>query len=914
MGLLWLGAFGVFGAAGAWGQGRFGLEDLVAADQPARREAAARYLVAVPESPALALRNFARRGGWRRRVALLRVLGERGELRPEEVLSGLGDEVWVVRLQALRAAALMDGALRDAAVLGRIRALLRDEFVAVGREAARALGALGVLGDPQLVWLCGRRGFGELGRRLFLAWPERFGARGFRGCLRAKEGRAEFLLRLPGRIGAGHRRLLYEEQKAWARAGERCLAYRCLGDARLREPGLVALVKRALREPGGREAGTLLGHVLPAEAKGRFLQGLEREEDEGVFEACLQMGEGAPAEAKAGLRDRLLAFEPERRERVLAFLVGAGVPGLLEMGLRALADPGADAGLRRLWLRGLGGALIRDARGRKLLAALLGTGGAERELAFHLFCIEGIFDPALPKTALALSGGRRSAPLLALLRFRDKVPLPFWLTLLQAPHPKIRWVAYQGIRGRDWPRALGARLLRLFSTEVDRSAQKALLTTLLSLRGDGELLRRVVAAVLAARKAYLDHKLLELLEESHRPWAAGLLRSLLASRLGPKAWVSLAVRGEPEALRRILVDPGAYGAGELRRVRKGMIGILREEDLPLLAPLLLGDTPDFAKLEIVLWLRGRKDLPARPLLESLLPKAEEPELREQVAGALVERGRWDLLGRTVEDWIRKKGEEDEGMILEMLDALPQPIPAKALPALARILAAPAARDPLRAVLLERRGSFFQGRVRASMPLVLPTLRAMRSADPEAFRAALIRNLRDPKKSPAWFCVTKDYLAHILLLAQEWEGTARACEPLFAWAERLGPRPAPIDGVLSLLRAGAELRAGRVVEASRSFDQGLASLHLVAPDERSLQDLASLLTGVGQDSGVLALHFRERLLQALRFRGDPERLGEILVSARIAARGDPRSQARLRRLERRLGRLLPENGDNKKKER
>ncbi len=899
------------GEAGA--QERFGLEDLVAEDQPARREAAARYLVAVPESPAVALRNFVRGGGWRRRVALLRVLGERGELRTEELLSGFKDPVWVVRLQALRAAALMDGVVLDGAVLRRMRALLEDKFVAVGREAARALVELGDFGDEDLVWACGRRDFLDLGRRMFLAWPLRFSEKGLRACLGVGEGRTEFLLKLPGRLGARGRGLLYELQKGWGDAGERCLAFGCLERARLEEPGLVALVLEALRDPGGREAGTLLGHVLPQAAKGRFLVGLEREEDEGVFEARLQIGEGARVEDKARLRDRLLAFAAERRGRVLQFLVDGKVGGLLPMALGALADAGTAPEVRRLWLRGLGAELLRERRGRGLMAGLLRGRDPERALAYRLFCVEGVFVPELPETGLALAGGRRSAPLLSLLRFQARVPLAFWRSLLGAKSPKLRWVAYQGIRGRPWPKELAESLLPLFRAEKDRSAKKALLTTLLSVRSaKGPPPPALVAReVLAEGTPYLGRKLLRVLEESGRPWATPLLRSLRETRLGPGAWVSLAVRGDGEALRRVLVDPGAYGAGELLRVRKQMAKLLREADLPLLAPLLLGDQPDFAKLEMVLWLRARPDLPARALLERAFAKAQEPELREQLAGALVERGRWDLLGKKVEAWIAKQGEEDEGLLLEMLEALPQPVPRQALPALARILAAPAARDPLQAVLLERRESFFQSRVRASMPLLMPTLRALRSANPVDFKNALILNLRDPRRSPAWFCVTKDYLAHLLLMAQEWPGTARALEPLFAWADRLGPRPSPIDGVLGLLRAGAELRAHRVVEASKTYDRGLASLHLVAPDERSLQDLASLLTGVGQDSGIKALHFRGLLLQALRFRGDRERLADILVSAEIAARGDLRSEAKLQRLRKRLLRTHDKNKKNDK---
>jgi hypothetical protein len=828
-------------------------------------------------------------------------LGERGELRVEEVLKGLEDPVWVVRLQALRAAALMNGELRDSLVLGRMRALLKDKFLAVGREAARALGSLAAFGDADLVWACGKVGFLEIGRRIYLAWPERFSGEGFRACLKVKEGRAEFLLQLPGRLEERERALLFEEQKAWGDKGERCLAFRSLEGKRLQEPGLVELVLGALKDPESREAGMLLGYVLPKEAKGKFLWELEKEKDEAVFEARLQLGEGAGREAKAPLRERLLAFPQGRRGRVLSFLVEGKVGGLLDLGVSALENPETSSELRRLWLRGLGGLLVKDSRGRALLGDLLKGKDPERALAYRLFCVEGVFVPGLPAAGLLLAGGERSGPLLSLLRFQDQVPLSFWRPLLSAESPKLRWVAFQGIRGRKWPKDFAQELLSFFREEKDRSAKKALLTTLLLVRTwDGPPKPSLVAEeVLREGKAYLDHKFLDVLEESKRPWATPLLRSLLDSRLGPGAWVSLAVRGESDALRRVFVDPGAFSVAELRRVRKRMAKLLRERDLPLLAPLLLGDVSDFAKLEIVLWLRSRKDLPALELLERAFARAEEPELREQLAGALVERGRSDLLGRTVEGWIKKKGEEDEGLLLEMLAALPQPIPKEALLALVRILVAPAARDPLQAVLLERRGSFFLGRVRASMPLVLPTLRALRSVEPEDFKNALLVNLRDPAKSPAWFCVTKDYLAHLLLMAQEWPGTARACEPLFAWADRLGPRPCPIDGVLSLLRAGSQLRMGSIREAYKAFAQGLARLHLVAPDERSLQDLASLLTGVGQDSGIAALHFRERLLKALRFRMDRERLPRILVSAEIAARGDSRSEQKLDRLREQL---------------
>jgi len=897
-----LGLWGFLGVSGLLpSQERFSLRDLVAEEQPERREAAARYFVAVPESPGVALRNFARGGGWRYRVALLRVLGERKELGPQEILAGLKDPVWVVRRQALRAGALMDGALREHAVLAQMRRLLQDKFVAVGREAAKALGAVGEFGDAELAWACHLPRFLEVGRRIFLAWPARFSEAGFGACLQAKEGRAAFLLKLPGRLGAEGRARLFEEQKEWEDPGERCLAYRCLEGKRLQDPHLVTLVLQALKDPAGREAGRLLGHVLPQKLKGRFLLGLLQEKDAGVFEARLEIGEGARREDKALLRESLLEFPAKRRARVLRFLVEGKVGGLLSMALKKLGGAEVNSDLPVLFLRGLGTRLVRDPKGRRLLEGMLRGKDPERSLAFRLFCVEGVFVPELPLTALALAGGRRSSPLLSLLRFREKIPLSFWRSLFKAKSPKLRWVAYQGIRGRDWPKDLAESLLPLLQNESDRSAKKALLTTLLSRRRAITPPRppQIARYVLNARKAFLDRKLLEVLEETQRPWATALLRSLLKTRLAPKAWVSLAVRGEKDALRRVLIHPSAFSAGELRRLRTPMAKLLREEDVPLLSALLLGDQADFAKLEIVLWLRMRPDLPVRELLERAYEKAKDFELREQLAGALVARGRVDLLGKAVERWISKKGDEDEGLLLEMLDALPRPLPKVTLLALARILAAPAARDPLQAVLLERRDSFFQRRVRASMPMVLPTLRALRFAKPEDFRSALIANLRDPVKSPAWFCVTKDYLAHLLLLAQEWPGTARSLDPLFAWADRLGPRPSPIDGVLGLLRAMSELRSGRTLEASKTFDEGLSALHLVAPDERSLQDLASLLMGVGQDSGIKALHFRDLWLQALRFRRDPERLAEILVSAEIAARGNLRFEQQISRLKKRL---------------
>lgn len=863
------------------------LDDL---DRDEARELAMRCLVTRPESPAGALTAWAKADGgkrWWRRLTLVRVLGERGELTTAMLEKAMVDERWPVRLAAMRVTGLPPGRLSTPDKVAR---LLQDDFVLVRRECLRALARRHELSDDLYVSLLESPGFSKDLIAIYLARPAAFGPKVLRRLLARPKQAQQVLSGLPGRRLGASEVVLHDYVRGKAPAGLRCLALTALPRRSWQSP-VMPLVQQALQEdPIRDEALWALSVQLHQTEKAVLMKGAASDTREDRFLLRLRMAKG-------------LVLEPPLREVLLGELDTCAADRIEPL-VRWFEESG-DPASQRGWKTRL---LVRldkskdDELSRMILAALsphadpahpeiaqrfvarLAQVGPLSELAFRSLQ-DASYVPARVDFA------RRDVERLALharqlLRQADRVDAAFWLELLASEDRTLRWIATQGLKGRSDQPAIRKQLLRVAADEKDEGVLSGLLQSLLH-GADADTAMSLTRSVIDKKLDSLDDTLVTLLETARRPRLDSVLDLLDTSRLARRSLLVRAFRWQVPAIRKVLLQPEQFSESDLRKLRKRLARVLGKADLPLLSRYLLGEggakAAPFVRTEVVEWLRLRRDLEAGSLIERAYEAESRMEIKEGLCAALVERGRVNLLEPLVDKWMLHEDEEAFGLLFEVLGALRGKVGREQCRFLMRLFLAPMIRDPLAAIRKEHDQRTLRARLGVLYPMLQPVVERLVQADEKLIEEVLLEELRNPKLREAFAAMSKSYLLRALYVAGGYEGGVEAMRPLLALARHAVPRPHEADGAFSLLEAEILAHQGAYAEAIANFRRGLLQLSLADWSPRLIEYLVSSLYRETEAFGSGVLRARLALLEARQALSQKnlQKGGEAAERARLA---------------------------------
>jgi hypothetical protein len=884
------------------------LEQLEDPDRDELRELALRGLSAWPESPAPRMRAWAAGGGFRRQAALLRVLGERQELRPKELRAGLTARHWVVRFEAVRAAgncAELEG-FEDA-----LHRCLEDEFVAVRREALHALARRGQLRSDELRALIAQPSLRGTAARVWLAEPGRYPAELLAELLRHPVSRGVVLERgmgwIPEHLRAPVRALAHGEEnpplaRAWA------LLHLPIADWPERPERLALAGMRSEGEGSG--TGMRLGGLLPQEAKLRLLDDVFSAEESECFDR-LVLAYPVPAASLRPILERHAELPDESLALFLRFVRRVDQRLLADFASKNLAKVEREERLFA-WVTELAPLLLEHRELAPVFERILrGEQGGEgiASLAYRA-CISARVarEAAIAWASASRERLQRHGRLLLLLP--DPAPAELFLRYAADEEPRLRSFAASGLRryvgdglaedvqdGDKSTRSQVKAAVRAgFAGESSEIVRSAWLYALLAFVEPDEL-ERIVTQLVAQKDRLVRLSLRKWFETSKRAFVDAFLRERTIPGWEREALLLRGTRGDEVAGRLLWEQLDQLDEAELLRARKAVQKTLRPEDRALFAERLLGAGESRAlphvRDELITLLRQRRDLPWAELLREAFGREKDQIVREQLAAALAERDEFEALEAHIARWIDSRTPDDEGLLLEVMGALDGAPGPEELRFLVRVLVAPIARDPVATVRreLERLRSY--RRVEAQFPLLRPAVLGLARADAEQVAEALRREFLSPERVLEWAQASKGYL---LLALNERRGAAvdlSALAPLVEWALRLGPRPHRADGELLLLESELARREGRFGQAAMSWRSGMRELLQEGLPTRELERISRDLVGA-PELGWAALHAHGAWLAAIAALagGDAAQAQAEIERAQLAARGDGRLRARM----------------------
>lgn len=881
---------------------------LANADQDEAREVAARYLAAIPDSPAHALRAWCRGGDWRRQVLLVRVLSERGELESDDVDPPLRSPHWPVRAAAARALGLAP----ELAGRSQLGALLRDPWAAVRREALLALHRRRELTPRMLADALRDPRLRRAAAAIHASAPRAF-APVLQVLLDDPVLRDRVLARISGTLLDPLSRNVL---RAYAMATRHPPAARCLALLALpREEWPVAaptlLLESVADGTAGQSGPQRLASILDPKESARLLDRVFEETDPSRCRARLRLAGAAAVGSGAPVLRAFVRCPAEAREDALRLLVALRCPGLVEEAARVLAEE-RDPSVLLPWISQVGHRIAQREAERPLLVDLLEREPPIAAAAFQVLVAARQVGPAALEFATRAQAVRRTSRLLAVAR---RTPAEFWLPLLRRDNPRLRWNAAKALAGKAAVAPVRKALLQALYREEHPLPRGALLGSVLAgMRDEGA--PGVISWVLERRDASLDQALVSWLENGDGGWVEAALRQLEGSRFDADARRIRAMRGDRAACRAVLGRVDEIAASKLRRLREPLARVLTREDMSVLERMLTGGGQTnggralpWVREEVVHWLRLRPELGGLDLLERVFLEDPALAVREASAAALVERGRTGLLMPLVDRWVVDQEEDAEGTLLEVLAALPPTLDTAQERFLVRLLIAPLMQDAVAVVGTELARSAFAGRVDALHPLLRQTTEAIARVPPARFEALLVRELRTRRVRRAWACASKTYLLRALLLAVRRPPAEIAMRPVLDWAMRLGPRPHEVDGALSLFAARAKERAGRVAEAARLWRIGQRELTLADVPAREVEQLAHDLVAGSSGPGHAVLEAKACILAAEQELAAENVKGarSLAARARFAAREDPGLRRVVARLRARIEALASHSG-------
>ncbi|PIE23869.1 MAG: hypothetical protein CSA62_05585 [Planctomycetota bacterium] len=856
------------------------------------RELAMRTLSAWPDSPAAALRAWALQGeGFRRQQAVLRVLGERQELLPEELRAGLGSAQWALRFEAARAAG---NCLALPGLEPLLWKLLDDPFPAVRKQALASLERRVALDRRQLRGLLQRPGLARAAAKIWLAVPERFGPELLRDLLRDKAAAELILQRGLGCLRADCFPVLAAfaaEEDADIALRAQALLHLPLGSWPQRPEQL------ALRAARAGETGLMhrLAALLPAAAKVRLLEGLfAAPEDE--FWDRMVLAFPLPAAALSDLAQRHAECPAESFPVFLTFLRRCAPKLLLRIAAKDFGRV-ADEARRAVWIAELAPLLKEHQALQAVFRAALKMEESVATPAFRA-CVgaQVLHDELLAWVAADSQRLQRHGWLLLLLD--EPPPAEFYLALMAEESPRLRTLAAKGLRKHLGSEQVQAAVRRGFAQERSEAVRSAWLYALFAFAEEEEI-ARVVAELVAKKDPLLRFAVRKWFESSDRPFVMRMLRERAIPGWEREALLLRATRSDAAAGRKLWSMLHELDEAELLRARKGVTRALLPGDRELFEARLLGEGEARAlphvRDELITILRLRRDLPWGAMLRHALEIEQDASVREQLAAALAERKDFAALESQVQAWIENEGYDEAGLLCEVMGALSGEPSAEELRFLVRVLLAPIARDPLAGVRKEWERLRSRKRVEAQYPLLRPAARGLSRARPTAIAKALRAELTRPDRRLVWIQASKGYLLLALVECRAAGLALPALAPLVAWAQGLGPRPHWSDPELLLFSAELCRQEGDFAAAAERWQAGMRGLIRLDVRERELERICRGVVPGDAEHGLATLHAHGAWLAAIAaFKaGERQRALKILESGLIAARGDPALDKRLR---------------------
>ena len=878
------------------------LED---ADRDETRELAQRYLVAMAESPADALRLWAKSGKWSRKTVVLRVLSERGELLTKDLLAGLQSEYWPTRFAAARAAGLGGPLDKQGKPSKALQSLLHDKYASVRREALLSLARKTALSSTSFLEAFKMRTKNEAQRStllaVYLTGPQNFSAEVFDALLQDETTCLAMLARLPGlAIGEKSTQKLQAWQDLDLPAGVHCFILLALPRELWKLDPLPIILRAIDGDSMSQDAAERLSNILRPQVRARLLDDLDRETNSNLFTQRLRLARRCSAKSREALLAKVSLFEGEQLEEVISYLLQEKTKGVALQALLVLRAKESSEARCFAWMRQVA-ALLPEPRLPEprlpehwrlgpAFVRMLAREGKLAEVAFSSLTFARRVSPELLAYSMRVPE-RVAMRVNQLLLVGKNVPATFWLPLLDSEDEKLRLAAAQGLHTHATSPAVQKALAACFAKEKKLPVQRVLLQSGLSAAGrkEGALF---VREVLRSSSKPLELALLALCETSTAAWVEAAIPRLEANGLFDEALVVRALRGDKKAAHVLLAKAEKLDDNQLRKLRVSIADSLDREDLPRLRELLIGKKgggPAHSSLreEVVEWLMRRQDLPLEALLETAFAKEEREEIKDQIGAALVSRGRSDLLLPIVEQWIKTKDEDAEGVLLELLGSLPARLDEQQARFLVRLLIAPVLRDPLAGILLEKEAETLKGRVQVLFPLLQASIKALARVPAKVLAKQIHRELVNPALAKAWAAASKSYFLRAFMLVLSEDMDLLPYRELLGKVLRLGPKPHDTDGVLLLLQSQVEEAKGRIESAAQLFRKGLVELSLAEFPERVIEWLSIYAVPESSGQGQVSLEAKALLLEARRehMRGQTEQSRVLLRRAGLAARED-----------------------------
>ncbi|MCA8969036.1 MAG: hypothetical protein KDC95_04610 [Planctomycetes bacterium] len=866
------------------------------------REACARRLESEVSWTPKALSDFEVRckgAGWRGEVLWLRVASMQGAVDDADWLAGLSHVVAPVR--AIAARLLMDTVRRRASdpardvsppLVAAVRGALLDEDHDVRSAAIDLSLDLGILRPKDLDRMLAANDDRDLARRAVRSAPRTFSTLADRWLTERDDALPWILEDLEGAwIAPSTRDLVIGIAKDESIDDALRLRACVLCDVRGWPKDIDALLLRGLAA-NSEIAEQLLSFLEPAVAA-RIVGSIIESDDTNLAVRGVRALERADEATLLSTLDRVNRLVPEARAHALRILE-ARIPGPgTERAIREIENA-VDIEVKIDWLAAFGKRIASSHEGRMvLLRTLEASVEADRpdfaKLAFLTLITEG----SSAKRLVAFVR-RHPVHLRVFSQSRLDVPQAFWIDMLRAESESAEtsYVAIRALSQYAQTPEIAAALRRVLSNDPKRSVRAAALRAYLSVPKPLDL-ESTLSIVVRSSIAELDDVLVESLETNKRDYVPAALDLLATTRFAARLQVAHAIHGDDEAARRLLARFESLDGAKLRRLRSAFARVLNERDFDHLFGVLArtSDGDPFKLSEVFEWfaLRSREFggegpacLDAR--LREFVRHESDPELITAARALLVRRGHLDVLEACLDRWVLQGNEDDEGLLLELLGALPNDAGRRGALLAFRICAAPVQRGLSDLLEQERETSLIAGRIETIYPAIPPIVAWMTGQPRAVLERAFDECLADPARHDLWKRFPVEAKARLLQVAARGRVALGKLATIVAEARETARAGTVCATILGMFEARIAAEAGEWERALRAFEPALRDLESLQLTERNFEVVVrdTLPTSVASPRAAIrafGLALRSRCTK------DEDAAAALRDTARLTLRGD-----------------------------
>lgn len=866
------------------------------------REACARRLESEVSWTPKALSDFETRckdAGWRGDVLWLRVASMQRVASDEDWLAGLSHVVVPVRATAARL--LMDATRRlppahaadvSPALVAAVRGALLDEDQNVRSAVVDLSLDLGILRPGDVDRMLVANDDRELARRAIRSAPRTFSALVDRW-LTKRDGALTWILEdLEGAwIAPSTRDLVIGIAKDESIDEAIRLRACVLCDVHEWPEDIDALLLRGLAASS--EVAEQLLSFLEPEVAARLVGSILESDDTNLAVRGVRALERADEATLLTTLDRVNRLVPEARAQALRILE-ARIPGPgTERAVREIENA-VDIEVKIDWLAAFGKRIASSHEGRMvLLRTLEASVAADRpdfaKLAFLTLITEG-------SSAKRLLDFVRRHPvhLQVFSQSRLEVPQEFWIDMLRTESESADtcYVAIRALSQYAQTPEIAAALRRVVSNDPKRSVRAAALRAYLSVPNPLEL-ESTLSVVVRSSIAELDDVLVESLETNKRDYVPSALDMLADTRLAERLQVARAIHGHDEDARRLFSRFESLDGAKLRRLRSAFARVLTERDLDHLFDVLSrpSDADPFKLSEVFEWfalragdLRGEGAASLDSRLREFVRHESDPELITAARALLVRRGHIDVLEACLDRWVTKGSEDDEGLLLELLGALPSEAGQRGALLAFRICAAPVERGLSELLEQERDTSLVAGRIETIYPAIPPVVAWMTGQPRPVLERAYEDYLADPTRRDLWKRFPVEAKVRLLQVAARGRVALGKLETIVTEARETARAGTVCATILGLFEARIAAEAGEWERALRAFEPALRDLESLQLTERNFEVVVrdTLPTSMASPRAAIrafGLALRSRCIQ------DAGAASALRECATLALRGD-----------------------------